>query len=62
MRAVLADNTVTIGNELTQLDQGDFVGAREFWRSKRDGNDFYGVFFDAAGRCDYNALTNLVFG
>ena len=62
VRAVFAVNTVTIGNELAKLDQGDFVEAREFWRGKRAGNDFYGVFVDAAGRCDYGVLKNLVFG
>ena len=53
---------ITIGNELAQLDQGDFVGLREFWRGKHAGNDFYGVFVDLAGRCDYDVLKNLVFG
>ena len=62
VRAVLAVNTVTIGNELAQLDQGDFIGARDFWRRKRVSNDRYEVFFEAAGRCDYDVLKELVFG
>ena len=62
VRAVLAVNAVTIGSELAQLDQGDFIGARDFWRGKRAANDHYEVFFEAAGGCDYDVLKGLVFG
>ena len=62
VRTALAINTVTIGHELARLDQGDFVGARDFWRAKRAANDVYEVFFAAAGGRDYDGVKGLVFG
>lgn len=61
VRVVLAINSVTILRELASLEQGDFAGARDYWRRKRASNASQDFFFEAAASCNYEALQQLVF-
>ena len=61
VRTVLAVNTVTIREELADLAQGDLQGARDYWQELRVANSTYDEYFEAAARCDYEAVKKLVF-
>ena len=61
VRATLAINTVTIREELANLNQGDFRGARDYWKKRKAANVMYDPFFQAAARCDYETVKRLTF-